>query len=1468
MTPSVLDAFLPPVAAWFRRELGVPTLPQERGWPVIAAGQHALILAPTGSGKTLAAFLACLDALWRDPGPAKQVQVLYISPLKALNVDIQRNLQRPLAGVRQAAEAMGIPLPELRVAVRTGDTSSAERQKLVRQPPHVLITTPESLHILLTSQARNTLRSVRYCIVDEIHALCPNKRGTFLALLLERLAELNREREFVRIGLSATQRPLDEVARYLGGRDDAGRERPVTIVDAGLRKQMDLRVVHPVGQFGPLPEKSVWPAIYRLLHDEVRRHRSTIIFANNRRTVERVTNHLNDLAAQPGGEADGQDGTAAAGQLLAFAHHGSLSLENRQGIEAKLKAGHLPAVVATASLELGIDMGDVELVCQIESPGNIARSLQRVGRAGHLVGQTSQGRLIPKTLPDLMEQAVLAREMVAGRVEELHVPTNALDVLAQQVVAMAALEPLAVADVLRIARRAYPYRDLTTEALESVLELVSGRFPSEAARDLQARVSWDRIHNRLHPLPGTQRVALVNGGTIPDTGQFAAYIEGTTVRIGELDEEFVYERRLGDVFLLGTTAWRINAIETDRVYVRRAEGGTAIMPFWRGEKVARSPDLGAAMGRFNQELIEHLRRGDVNATQDWLVDECRLDRAAACDLVRYARRQIERAGMLPTHEHLLVESFRDPLGDWYLAILSPVGTRFHFALRLAVEAYWQRRFGYRPACLHHDDGLLIKIVDMDTPPLDLLAQLPLETLENDILNELANSALFAIRFRHNAARSLLLTKNQPDRRAPLWLQRLKAKNLLQICRQYPRFPVVLETYRECLHDHLDVPRVRAYLMGLRNGSTHQTRLESETPSPFGGSLLFGFQAAFMYEYDKVAAENAARPVDRELLDTLAPEALAHLLDPRAISRVDQRLRGDHALPRSPAELTEWLRRRGDVRHGEVPATLMNWLEELKAEERVVEIALPGVPEPNRWILAEERPHYEAAFRLSGDTAGAAAAAERILRRFLTTHALVGLADVLERYPFTRSWVEGQLQAWTRAGAAVALQPQADVPTLQWAAPANLEEVQRTALALRRRETTTLPFHRYVDFVLRWQFCHPTTQRHGSAGLAEILERFRGWLLPKEVWESAVLPTRLKDYQPRWLDEHTQSGAWTWVGAGSDSDLQQIAFLRREELPAFRAPTAEVPAVAGPVYEALRAYGASFAVDLARQTALPPSRVRGALWHLVRLGLATNDRFDLARRGEVKEDGLEDPGPVRRLSLRNLKRQRIHQPEGRWSLVGWGMPDTDALALHQVAMLLDRFGIITRDVAQTDPWLLPWRVLYDVLGRLEMAGEVRRGYFVEGLSGAQFALPEAVRQWTDLGVMPSADEPAILLNSLDPANVIPFQSNQPDPDAGENPEMVAPRRRAGTWLVLRGGKVILTVEGMGKRITPETHATLADLEVGVASVKQLIRIGGLRARVTVEEWAGKPVLASSGRPLLEAAGFVRDYQALTLHAAWS
>jgi ATP-dependent Lhr-like helicase len=1461
-----LELFLPPVRAWFRAALGEPTPAQRQGWPAIAEGRHTLILAPTGSGKTLAAFLACLDNLWRQESLTPGVRILYVSPLKALNNDIHRNLQAPLEGVAETVRQMGFSLPTIEAAVRTGDTPTAERQRLVRRPPHVLITTPESLHLLLTSRARETLRGVTHVIVDEIHALCSNKRGVFLALLLERLAAL-APKGFTRIGLSATQRPLEEVARYLGGSEMTPTgdlvPRPVTIVDAGLRKDLDLRVISPVERFGPLEEKSVWPSIYRLLKKQVRSHRSTIIFGNGRRPVERITAHLNE------------------DEEIARAHHGSVSLEVRQQTEQALKEGRLPAVVATASLELGIDMGAVDLVCQVESPGNVARALQRVGRAGHLVGKQSKGRLIPKMPADLLEQAVLAREMAAGRVEEMRVPINCLDVFAQQIVAMAAMDTWDVPAIYGLVRRAYPFRDLSAAAFETVLEMVSGRYrfqpvagsPSSMTA-LQPRVSWDRVKNQVHGLPGSQHLALVSGGTIPDTGQYAAYSQ-SGVRIGELDEEFIYERRVGDTFLLGTNSWRLERIDSDRVIVTPAEGAPAMVPFWKGEQAGRSHDLGIAIGSFLRELRDKLADPDC---QRWLENDYFLDSHAARDLRAYVRRQLEGSGCLPTDRTLVVEASRDQLGDWQVILLNPLGSRFNLTLRLALEARLRQRLGYGPQCLHHNDGLLLRLADCEQPILDVFDGVTPEKVEELVLTELADSALFALRFRQNAARALLLPRGKPGKRAPLWLQRLRGRDLLQVARRHPDFPIVAETFRECLHDHLDLPRVQQFLSDIRDGRIEVVAKRRESASAFAQGLLFAFLAANVYNYDGPETAPSGASLNQELLGQLiAPESMRHLIDPRAVQQVERRLRGVGLQPRSAPEMAEWLRRLGDLTPGELEGPMAAFLEELQADGRAQLIELPNCREPHRWVPTELSDEYRRAFlSADGDASTAREAGETILARFLEMHALVGLRDVLDRYPFDADWAERKLGEWADSGRIVSL-PSVDtsVPTVQWSAPVNLEQVQRSTLALLRQEVVACPSAQFADFVLHWQGVHPLRRHEGADGIAAALDRLGGLHLPAELWEQAVLPARVSGYQARWLDESLAGGGWLWTCQGdAERGPGALAFWAREHLAQVSQPSLDSPLSdsAHRIVESLRRRGASFLTDLTSEAGMSPGAVRVALWELMRRSLVTNDHFAVIRRGEElsrdESDLSAERFSPRRLHRPLSRRRPMQQMEGRWSLVAWGHPDLEARLLAQAALLLHRYGIAARELALPDPWMPPWRLLYEVLSRMEWAGDVRRGYFVEGLSGAQFALPEVARMLHDIATPSSASALVVLVHSLDPANLYGsgMAFDIPLLDGGTRPLV----RRAGNWLVLRAGRPVLLIEQQGRRLSALASASKEDIVAAVACLPSLCTSNGRAGtahKLTVEEWNGHPVTTTEGRELLEAAGFVRDYQGMTLYAAW-
>ena len=1470
-----LSGFLPPVGRWFADRFGEPTPPQKLGWPEVAKGRHTLIFAPTGSGKTLAAFLSCLDHLWRVPPASKGVRVLYISPLKALNQDISRNLEGPLAEILMIAEAMGTPLRTLTTAVRSGDTSAAERQRIVRRPPDLLITTPESLHLMLTSRAVETLRTVSHVIVDEIHALAPNKRGVFLSLLLERLEDVVAS-PFVRVGLSATQRPLEEVARYLGGRRKVrGRgasarfePRPVTIVDAGRRKELDLLVSYPPGADGPPSQGGAWPSIEEFAARAIAEHRSTIVFVNNRRVAERLTARLNERA-----EAERAPDLDADPPPVARSHHGSLSLEARRATEAALKAGELPAVVATASLELGIDMGAVDLVLQVESPGSVARGLQRVGRAGHVVGRTSKGRLLAKTPGDLLESAALAAAMLDGRVEKLRVPSNCLDVLAQQVVAVVAGGVQNVADLFDFARRAYPYRDLTPAAFEAVLKMISGRFGFAALRDLKPRVSWDRVRNTLAPLPGTKSLAVIGGGTIPDTGQYPLHLGSADgPRLGELDEEFVLERRVGETFRLGASTWRIESIDPQKVVVSAAAGASAFLPFWRGESIGRTSELGKAVGELCRELA------DGSATPDRLRDRYRLDSKAAASLVGFARRQKIQGGAIPDDRTVVVEAFRDPAGEVGLAVLTPFGGKLHHALKLALQARLRRRLGIEVACLHADDGLLIRLPGLDEPPLDVFEGLTPELAEELIREGLGDSALFGLRFRQNAARALLMPRPDPAKRTPLWLQRLRARDLLQAVRRFPDFPIVVETVRECLDDDLDLPALREFLDSIRGGSIRVATRRGDDPSPFASELVFRFTQAYLYEWDE--PRRGDRPQSTGFSDALLDPLLVargadELLDADAIARVERRLRGLDRPPRSVDEMAERLRELGDLAEPELSGPMLGFLDTLRTTGRAAVLTLPGVSRPERWVAAEESARYRAGFEAEGPQpppihaeppADPEEARRAIVLRYLSTRALVGLDDLSDRYPLDPVEAEELLEASAAEGDLVRIEGGGDGPD-RWADRRNLEEARRLTLALRRQESVAVTPEQFADFVLRRQRAHPSERLEGEAAVPAVLDLLRGHPASLDLWETGILPARIVGFRPSALSAAVASGGWAWRASEEGRGEPLVAFFDDNFGGLWPSTDAgnSIPSIpsSAAVLEHLRGRGALTLDELAKAVGLSPTTVKAAIRVLTGLGKVRADRLDPLRvSGELAPPSKHAPaatgiveGRRGRPRLGSARRPTSIRPEPRWLALddSKAADDPDASILAWADAILDRYGVACRETVGMDPWAPRWREVVLHLAKAELRGELRRGYFVEGLSGVQYALPEAAEALSKQAGL-DRDPTPVLLQALDPANL--YGSGAPLDVPLLEGGTARFLRNPGNSQVLIAGAPTLIIESRGRRLTGLGSASEADLRASIALLPDLS--GPPRRVLRVETYNSGPVLASPAVPWLTEAGFVRDY----------
>ena len=1651
---AALDGFSTATRAWFEGAFAVPTQAQAQAWRAIGQGDDTLVIAPTGSGKTLAAFLWAIDRLAAAPVPAdrkRRTRVLYVSPLKALAVDIERNLRSPLTGIRQAAQRLGLPEPDIQVAVRTGDTATEERRKLATHPPDILITTPESLFLLLTSQARETLRGVETVIVDEIHAVAGTKRGAHLALSLERLDALrgasadNADNGATpgngasagtdasvsrtgagpgraqRVGLSATVRPPSEVASFLGG------QRPVTVVAPASTKQIEVEVVVPVedmrdlsdapmtpgsppgaGDDDPVPRRSIWPHVEERVLDLIQAHRSTIVFANSRRLAERLCGRLNELAAErafvaAGGAPEDAAGAAADAVVVARAHHGSVSRQERSEIEEALKAGRLPAVVATSSLELGIDMGAVDLVIQVESPPSVASGLQRVGRAGHNVGDISRGVIFPKYAADLVQAAVVADRMQSGAIEELRVPRNPLDVLAQQVVAMTALDDWAVDELEAVIRRSAPFATLTRSVLEAVLDMLAGRYPGEEFAGLRPRIVWDRVAGVIHGRPGAQKLAVTSGGTIPDRGYFGVFLPAAEARqprrVGELDEEMVYESRVGDVFVLGASSWRIEDITPDRVLVLPAPGQPGKLPFWHGDTPGRPAELGKALGAKVRELAALPQEAAVAS-----LTASGLDALAAGNLVSYLADQREATGYVPDDKTLVLERFRDELGDWRVVLHSPYGDRVHAPWALAITARLRERYGGMDVqALHTDDGIIIRVPDSDEPPPAGIALLDPDEISDIITAEVGGSALFASRFRECAARALLLPRRQPGRRTPLWQQRQRSAQLLEIASQFPGFPITLETVRECLQDVFDVPALTEVLRDLAARRIRLVEVETVTPSPFGKNLLFRYVGAFMYEGDAPLAERRAQALALDpalLAELLGTEGLRELLDPAVVAETEADLQhlSQGRRCRDAEAVADLLRTSGPLTLDEVaartvdPAAATPWLAGLSASRRAIEVRVSGQP---MWAAIEDAGRLRDALGVALPVGIPEAFTEPmpdplgdLVARWARTHGPVVAAALSERYGLGIAVVGMTLRRLAADGRIAEGEFLAEARGTQWCDSGVLRTLRRRCLARLRKEAEPVPPAALGRFLPAWHGIGSGRSRRPDAGaVLEAIERLAGAPVPASALETLVLPGRVPGYTPALLDELTSAGEVVWAGAGSvGSGDGWLVLTPAESAPLLLPEPGELSMTPlhGAVLTALGGGGVMFfrmlsdrvAAVLDGHPADDPDLV-AALWDLTWAGLVSNDTLAPLRavtaagtpvrrpsaprrpaaesgwaaelgsrgqrgaglggsglggaglsaaRGSGAVPGVFNPRPAARRSggyagaggygrgaRRAAMPTRTGPPtvSGRWSLLPerHGLPAADGAAgtvdpqkatmrAHALALtLLERHGVVTRGAVAAERVPGGFAAVYPVLRAMEETGQCRRGYFVEGLGGAQFALPGAVDRMRALagdgpaagtapaaggagspaddaffaygpGGAPRGDSPrsddarrAVVLAAADPAQ--PYGAALGWPVRPEDTATAhRPGRKAGALAVLFGGELVLYVERGGKTLLSWTEDPVA-LEPCARALAAAVRDGAL-GRITVEKADGGVIGFDS--PLtraLESAGFRHTPRGLRL-----
>ena len=1474
-TGDALELFHPAVAEWFRHSFPEPTPPQAQGWPAIAQGRSTLILAPTGSGKTLTAFLWCINRLMFEAAPdrGRRCRVLYVSPLKALAVDIERNLRAPLAGIANRAAARGDVYQSPAIAVRTGDTPAIERARFQRDPSDILITTPESLYLLLTSNAREALRSVDTVIIDEIHALVPTKRGAHLALSLERLESirLTAASTLQRIGLSATQRPLDEVARFLGGAtaDSSASStvsyRDVAIIDTSQKKRLDLTIEVPVedmariGQAEAIPSgpaaqgqvrSTIWTAIHPRLLELIRAHRSTLIFVNSRRIAERLASAINELA----------------GETLVRSHHGSVARAQRIEVEDRLKAGLIRGLVATSSLELGIDMGAIDLVIQIEAPPSVASGIQRIGRSGHTIGEASRGIIVPKFRGDLVACAAVTRAMHDARVESTRYPRNPLDVLAQQLVAMVSAEQWKVDDLFDAVRRAAPFAELGRSVFEGVLDMLSGRYPSDDFADLRPRLTWDRIDNVVTARDGAKRIAVTNGGTIPDRGLYGVFLvgqHGPGARVGELDEEMVFESRVGETFLLGASSWRIEQINHDRVLVSAAPGEPGKMPFWKADSIGRPLELGRAVGA----LVRALVAMPPSTAIERLIGQHDLDAQAAENLLRYLSDQIAAAGVVPDDRTVLIERCRDELGDWRVCVLSPFGSRIHAPWAMAVVERVRAEVGLDVETMWTDDGFVVRFPETEDPPDPRLLVPAAEEVEALVLNQLGGTAMFAAKFREAAGRALLLPKRRAGGRTPLWQLRKRAADLLAVASRFGSFPIVLETYRECLRDVFDMPALVETLGRMERREIRVATVDSTVASPFAAALLFGYVANYLYDGDAPLAERRAQALSidqAQLRELLGEIELRELLDATAMAEVESELQHLHEdrRARTVDGVHDLLLRLGDLSVDEIDARAnvdgRRAADELTKARRAISVTLRGQP---RVVPVEYASRYRDGLGVPLPTGlpeahleAAPHAALDLVRRYARTHAPFTSTEVAERYGFGRLSVEALLKELAASGKVVEGEFRPGATGREWCDPDVLQSIRRRSLAKLRHQVEPVEPAVLGRLVTHWQGV--VRRRRGLDALLDAVENLQGAPLIASILETEILPARVEGYQPSDLDALTTAGEVVWGGLEPLGEHDgRLALYLTDHVAKLRQPRApaDLPDRERLIVDHLARNGASFFAVLHEAAGGGyPGETVDAIWALVWNGVVTNDSLNAVRAFVRPPERSRRKAAQTARAARSFRSRRVAPPtaEGRWSLIAARLgaaitPTESTTALAQ--QLLSRYGILTREIAAAENVSGGFGAVYDILKALEDAGRIRRGYFASGVGATQFALPAALDLLRSFKEEPEEPE-VVVLAATDPAN--PYGTILRWPESTQGRDQRGPTRSAGSLVVMVNGTLAAYISRGARQLL----AFLPDDEPAQASTARALASTLARIGLLVHEINGLPASQHPLAPYLIEAGF--------------